>query len=126
MSQPNPQSPPPTASAPPPPSVSEQVAVRLAKRARILDEGGQPYPVSVPRTQALAEVRAAWGHLPAGEETDEVVSIAGRVMFQRNTGILRQASTAHYLGRGLFHRRYRCIGIRLDSFYQRFNLFSCR
>ena len=61
MSQPNPQSPPPTASAPPPPSVSEQVAVRLAKRARILDEGGQPYPVSVPRTQALAEVRAAWG-----------------------------------------------------------------
>ncbi len=88
MSQPNPQSPPPTASAPPPPSVSEQVAVRLAKRARILDEGGQPYPVSVPRTRALAEVRAAWGHLPAGEETDEVVSIAGRVMFQRNTGKL--------------------------------------
>ena len=76
------------------PSVSEQVQVRLDKRARILSEGGQAYPVAVPRTHALAEVRDTWGHLAAGEETDEVVSVTGRVMFQRNTGKLCFATLA--------------------------------
>ncbi|MFV0452644.1 MAG: lysine--tRNA ligase [Propioniciclava sp.] len=62
--------------------------IRLDKRARMLTDGAEPYPVSVPRTHRLAEVRETWGHLSAGEETDAVVSVAGRVMFQRNTGKL--------------------------------------
>ncbi|MDO5533387.1 MAG: lysine--tRNA ligase [Propionibacteriaceae bacterium] len=82
------------ASAAPQQSVSEQVQVRLAKRERLLAEGGQPYPVEVPRTHALAEVRAQWGHLAAGEETDDVVSVTGRIMFQRNTGKLCFATLA--------------------------------
>lgn len=68
--------------------MSEQVQVRLDKRARMLADGAQPYPVSVPRTHSLADVHATWGHLQAGEETDQVVSVAGRVMFVRNTGKL--------------------------------------
>ncbi|MFP5416999.1 MAG: lysine--tRNA ligase [Actinomycetes bacterium] len=80
------------------PSVSEQVQVRLAKRARILAEGGQAYPVHVPRTHALAEVRAEWGHLEAGEETGDVVSVAGRIMFQRNTGKLCFATLSDQFG----------------------------
>lgn len=68
--------------------MSEQVQVRLDKRARMLADGAQPYPVSVPRTHSLADVHATWGHLQAGEETDQVVSAAGRVMFVRNTGKL--------------------------------------
>ena len=82
------------ASAAPQPSVSEQVQVRLAKRERLLAEGRQPYPVEVPRTHALATVRATWGHLAPGEETDVVVSVAGRIMFQRNTGKLCFATLA--------------------------------
>ena len=82
------------ASAAPQPSVSEQVQVRLAKRERLLAEGRQPYPVEVPRTHALAAVRAEWGHLAPGEETDVVVSVAGRIMFQRNTGKLCFATLA--------------------------------
>ena len=68
--------------------------MRLAKRERLLAEGRQPYPVEVPRTHGLAEVRARWGHLAAGEETDDVVSVTGRVMFQRNTGKLCFATLA--------------------------------
>ena len=85
-----------TSAAPHPdqPSVSEQMQVRRDKRSRILSEGGQAYPVSVPRTHALADVRAQWGHLSAGEETDVVVSVSGRIMFLRNTGKLCFATLA--------------------------------
>lgn len=71
-----------------PPDLSEQMRIRLDKRARLLAEGTAPYPVSVPRTLSLAEVRARWGGLGPGEETDAVVSVAGRVIFLRNTGKL--------------------------------------
>jgi lysyl-tRNA synthetase class 2 len=70
------------------PEVSEQQQVRLEKRARLLAEGIAPYPIEVPRTHSAAEVRAQWGHLAAGEETNDVVSVSGRVVFIRNTGKL--------------------------------------
>jgi lysyl-tRNA synthetase class 2 len=76
--------PPATAEA----EVSEQRRVRQEKRARLLAEGRAPYPVSVPRTHALREVRERWSTLEAGEETDVVVGVAGRVVFLRNTGKL--------------------------------------
>ena len=66
----------------------EQILVRRAKRERILERGEQAYPVSVPRTHTIAEVRAAHGELEIGEETDVVVGVAGRVVFLRNTGKL--------------------------------------
>ncbi len=66
----------------------EQIRVRKDKRERLLAEGVEPYPVSVPRTHALREVRAGWAHLETGEETEDVVGVAGRVVFVRNTGKL--------------------------------------
>jgi lysyl-tRNA synthetase, class II len=66
----------------------EQMRVRQDKRARLLAEGREPYPVSVPRTHSLQQVRDRWGHLAVGEETDEVVGVTGRVVFLRNTGKL--------------------------------------
>jgi lysyl-tRNA synthetase class 2 len=68
--------------------VSEQRRVRQEKRARLLDEGRQPYPVSVGRTHSLREVRERWASLASGEETSDVVAVAGRVVFLRNTGKL--------------------------------------
>lgn len=71
-----------------PDDTPEQIRVRRDKRARLLAEDREPYPVSVPRTHALREVRAQWAQLEVGEETDDVVSVAGRVVFVRNTGKL--------------------------------------
>ncbi|HEY0238102.1 MAG TPA: lysine--tRNA ligase, partial [Friedmanniella sp.] len=68
--------------------VSEQRRVRQEKRARLLEEGRQPYPVSVGRTHALRDVRERWASLATGEETTDVVGVAGRVVFLRNTGKL--------------------------------------
>ncbi len=62
--------------------------MRHDKRARLLAEGAAPYPIVVPRTHSAAEVHAGWGHLAAGEETGDVVSVSGRVVFIRNTGKL--------------------------------------
>ncbi|MFN2319421.1 MAG: lysine--tRNA ligase, partial [Dermatophilaceae bacterium] len=66
----------------------EQMRVRREKRERILDDGREAYPVESVRTHTLAQVRERWGHLEAGEETDEVVTVAGRLMYIRNTGKL--------------------------------------
>jgi lysyl-tRNA synthetase class 2 len=73
---------------PAPPDVPEQIRVRTEKRSRLLAEGREPYPVAVPRTHELRQVRARWGHLATGEETADEVSVAGRVVFVRNTGKL--------------------------------------
>ena len=70
----------------------EQMRVRLDKRARLLREGRQPYPVGVPRTHTLGEVREAYGHLETAEETQDVVGVVGRVVFIRNTGKLAFAT----------------------------------
>ncbi|WP_020669754.1 lysine--tRNA ligase [Amycolatopsis nigrescens] len=70
----------------------EQMRVRREKRDRIIAEGVEPYPVEVPRTHSLAEVRAAHSGLPADTATGAVVGVTGRVMFLRNTGKLCFAS----------------------------------
>ena len=67
---------------------SDQVAVRKSKRERLLARGEEAYPVSVPVTTSIAQVRSAYGHLEAGQETQDEVGVAGRVVFQRNTGKL--------------------------------------
>ncbi len=66
---------------------NEQVQMRVAKRALMLKDGIQPYPVTLDVTDTIPGVRAKYdGKLNAGDETDDVVGIAGRVMFLRNTG----------------------------------------
>ncbi|GAA4418562.1 lysine--tRNA ligase [Georgenia halophila] len=66
----------------------EQVRVRAEKRSRLLASGVDPYPTTLPITTTIAAVREQFGHLAAGEETDTVVGVAGRVMYLRNTGKL--------------------------------------
>lgn len=54
----------------------------------MLAAGLDPYPVSVPRTHTLGEVRAAHPDLPPDTATGEQVGVAGRVMFARTGGKL--------------------------------------
>ena len=76
----------------------EQMRIRREKRDRILAEGSQAYPVGITRTHTLAEVGEGWGHLETGEETEDVVTVAGRVMFVRNTGKLAFAALQEGIG----------------------------
>ncbi|KQX08024.1 MULTISPECIES: lysine--tRNA ligase [unclassified Leifsonia] len=72
--------------------ISEQKAVRLAKRERLIaeatDAAGGAYPVSVPVTDTIPAVRARHEGLEADVATGDIVGIAGRVVHLRNTGKL--------------------------------------
>lgn len=66
----------------------EQLRIRREKRARLLSEGVDPYPVELPRTHSLTDIRRTYSDLPTDTATGEVVGVTGRVMFVRNTGKL--------------------------------------
>jgi lysyl-tRNA synthetase class 2 len=65
----------------------EQIAIRMAKREK-LNELGDAYPVSLPITHTIAEVRKEFPELEIDVVTGKKVSLAGRVVFARNTGKL--------------------------------------
>ena len=66
----------------------EQIAIRLAKRERLIESGAEAYPVSLPVTHTIDQVREKYPSLDIDVATGDVVAVAGRVMFQRNTGKL--------------------------------------
>ena len=66
----------------------EQVKVRAAKRARLMEAGIPAYPVRLPITTTIKKVREKYAHLEAGEETEDYVGLAGRVILARNGGKL--------------------------------------
>jgi lysyl-tRNA synthetase class 2 len=72
--------------------IAEQKAVRLGKRARLIEDAASAaegaYPVSLPITHSIAEVRARFPELEVDAQTGEVVAVAGRVVHLRNTGKL--------------------------------------
>jgi lysyl-tRNA synthetase, class II len=68
----------------------EQMRVRRDKRERMLTAGREPYPVEVPLTHTLRQIRDTYASagLEPDTHTGDEVAIAGRVIFQRNTGRL--------------------------------------
>lgn len=68
----------------------EQLRIRREKRAELVSSGVPAYPVAVPRTHALRDIVAAHDPEALGPDhaTGEMVSVAGRVIFLRNTGKL--------------------------------------
>jgi lysyl-tRNA synthetase, class II len=73
---------------PPDDELPEQMRVRRAKLDRLRESGTDPYPVGVPRTATLAEVREKHPDLEPDTMTGERVGVTGRVIFFRNTGKL--------------------------------------
>jgi lysyl-tRNA synthetase class 2 len=68
--------------------IAEQKAVRLAKRERLIAEGAEAYPVRLPITATIPELRERFGELEADATTGVEVGVAGRVVHLRNTGKL--------------------------------------
>ena len=75
-------------SAPEADDLPEQLRIRREKRATIIERGSEPYPVEVPRSKSIKEIREAHKDLAIDVATGVIESIAGRVIFKRDTGKL--------------------------------------
>ncbi len=72
-------------------ALPEQLRVRREKRAAMIAAGVDPYPVSVPRTHTLRQIRERYegaAELGSDVATGEIVSVTGRVIHLRDTGKL--------------------------------------
>lgn len=75
----------------PPAQAEHRSAVEQARRDKLAElrkAGVDPYPVGFRRSHTLAEVAAGWQGLSAGEESGDVVRIAGRIVLKRSMGRL--------------------------------------
>ncbi len=66
----------------------EQLRIRREKRNALLDRGVAPYPVRVPRTASLKEIRERFKDLETDKSSGVVESVTGRIIFKRDTGKL--------------------------------------
>jgi len=66
----------------------EQLRIRREKRASLLERNIEPYPVSVPRTKSLIEIREKYVGLEIDVATGDIESLTGRIIFKRDTGKL--------------------------------------
>ena len=66
----------------------EQLRIRRAKRASLIEKGIEPYPVAVPRTNSLLKIREKYTNLEIDVATGDTESLTGRVIFKRDTGKL--------------------------------------
>ena len=69
------------------PNTSDQMLVRLEKRANLIEMGHNPYPVNFAETvDSIAKIRMDYSDLEADTKTEDTVTIAGRLMSIRNAG----------------------------------------
>lgn len=76
-----------TAPSDTPPSAHEYRAIRLEKVAELREKGVNPYPYSFEVTHQALELKETYKNLKEGEATQDVVSLAGRIMSIRNSGM---------------------------------------
>lgn len=71
-----------------PSSTKEQIRqTRIQKLADLADKGVNPYPYTFDKDIDAADLQEKYKDLEAGVETEDVYSVAGRVMAIRNTGM---------------------------------------
>ena len=68
------------------PDRCEQARIRLGKRERLIEAGGDPYPAGFPRTDNTVAVTIRHEGLPPDTRTGEVVAVAGRIVLMRDHG----------------------------------------
>lgn len=67
-------------------TLNDERATRLAKRAALFEAGQNPYPEHSELEDYVADIEAKYADLADGEDTEDVVKIAGRVVAKRGQG----------------------------------------
>jgi len=68
-------------------SINQIRQTRIQKLTDLADKGVNPYPYKFKKTASAKELQEKYKNLEAGVETEDVYSVAGRVMAIRNTGM---------------------------------------
>lgn len=67
-------------------TLNDERATRLAKRAALFETGQNPYPEHSELEDYVADIETKYAELADGEDTEDVVKIAGRVVAKRGQG----------------------------------------
>ncbi len=67
-------------------TLNDERATRLAKRAALFEAGQNPYPEHSELEDYVADIETKYADLADGEDTEDVVKIAGRVVAKRGQG----------------------------------------
>lgn len=67
-------------------TLNDERATRLAKRAALFEAGLNPYPEHSELEDYVADIETKYADLADGEDTEDVVKIAGRVVAKRGQG----------------------------------------
>lgn len=67
-------------------TLNDERATRLAKRAALFEAGQNPYPEHSELEDYVADIEAKYAELADGEDTEDVVKIAGRLVAKRGQG----------------------------------------
>lgn len=67
-------------------TLNDERATRLAKRAALFEAGQNPYPEHSELEDYVADIETKYAELADGEDTEDVVKIAGRVVAKRGQG----------------------------------------
>lgn len=67
-------------------TLNDERATRLAKRAALFEAGQNPYPEHSELEDYVADIEAKYAELADGEDTEDVMKIAGRVIAKRGQG----------------------------------------
>lgn len=67
-------------------TLNDERATRLTKRAALFEAGQNPYPEHSELEDYVADIEAKYAELADGEDTEDVVKIAGRVVAKRGQG----------------------------------------
>ena len=89
---------------------SELLAVRRRKLEALREEGIEPFPHAYPGVRPIAEVKAPHEELPAGEETEDRVRVAGRLAARRGQGKAAFLDLVDRTGRLQLHARVDVLG----------------
>jgi lysyl-tRNA synthetase class 2 len=89
---------------------SELLAVRRRKLEALREGGVEPFPWAYPGVRSIAAVKAPYDDLPAGDETEDRVRVAGRLHARRGQGKAAFLDLDDRTGRMQLHARVDVLG----------------
>jgi lysyl-tRNA synthetase, class II len=90
--------------------LNELIAERRAKGLRLKESDPEAFPYSFPDVEPIAAILEAYGHLDAGEETEDAHRVAGRIAARRGSGKAAFLDLVDRSGKVQLHARIDVLG----------------